>query len=283
MISTLGQTTTTALGSRKTARAPQSMPKKEVPPRSESRLTPEEREECARLKAAWVKFKDSNPHVNQRWLGEVTGLGTQGNITQYLNAHQPLNLTALVRICDAIGAIPGEISPRLAVDVDRSRGIVIGGMGLTGALDQLEGKAPATQAFTLPAAARITLLPPLIPAGDAQPYHVCLDDIGGGVAARYQSLAYWRMPEGDAAMVGTVNPGDVLLVDTADTAPAERGLFVVRLRGMAMVRSLVLLSGALRLMGSAPRSPVIDVIDPDVEGFEILGRVLVRIGRLESL
>ncbi|WP_157379265.1 hypothetical protein [Burkholderia ubonensis] len=83
-------------------------------------LTAEELADRDRLVAAWKRFKVGHPGASQIWLAEVTGLGTQGLISQYLRGVIPLNVRALLAICAQIGADPNEISPRLAKDVPPS-------------------------------------------------------------------------------------------------------------------------------------------------------------------
>lgn len=77
-------------------------------------LTPEEIADSNRLAAAWDSYKQTHPGASQVWLGKVTGLGTQGVISQYMRGIIPLNVKALLAISAQIGVDPGEISPRLA-------------------------------------------------------------------------------------------------------------------------------------------------------------------------
>jgi len=80
-------------------------------------LTDDEKADATRLNAAWqaykAKCKEKGESPSQAWLGSVTGLGGQSAVGQYLRGLIPINLKALVAICNAIGARPEEISPRL--------------------------------------------------------------------------------------------------------------------------------------------------------------------------
>lgn len=76
-------------------------------------LTDEEHAEAARLRQAWLEYKEAHPGATQAWLGAATELGSQGLIGQYLRGIIPLNLRALVSICSQLGVRSEVISPRL--------------------------------------------------------------------------------------------------------------------------------------------------------------------------
>lgn len=80
-------------------------------------LTDDELADKDRLVAAWNLYKKTHPGASQTWLGKVTGLGTQGVISQYFRGIIPLNVRALLAICAQINADPAKISPRLAKDI----------------------------------------------------------------------------------------------------------------------------------------------------------------------
>ena len=77
-------------------------------------LTDEEKADAVRLKAAWKDFQLENTGATQEWLANVTGLGGQSVIGQYLNGSIQINLKALLSICQVIGSDPKKISPSLA-------------------------------------------------------------------------------------------------------------------------------------------------------------------------
>lgn len=72
-----------------------------------------EREEAQRLNAAWLAYKSENAGATQTWLGAESGIGSQAAIGQYLRGAIPLNIEALMLICQVIKADPVKISPRL--------------------------------------------------------------------------------------------------------------------------------------------------------------------------
>lgn len=73
-------------------------------------LSNEQREDAARLRKIWAEKK---PMTQERFAAEY-GLGTQGNLTQYLNGHIPVNLEAAIRFANGLGVSVEDISPRLA-------------------------------------------------------------------------------------------------------------------------------------------------------------------------
>lgn len=75
--------------------------------------TPEEIADAARLRAIWVRVKDTDQSKNQKWLSEVTGLGNQSTISQYMNGPIQLNEKAVLAFANALGVHPSEISPRM--------------------------------------------------------------------------------------------------------------------------------------------------------------------------
>jgi hypothetical protein len=83
-------------------------------------LTAEEKQDVARLKAAWLAYKDRNEGATQEWLGRETGIGSQGAVGQYLRGVIPLNLPALLSFCRVLGVSPESISPTLTALVPKT-------------------------------------------------------------------------------------------------------------------------------------------------------------------
>ncbi|EKS9914894.1 LexA family transcriptional regulator [Burkholderia multivorans] len=83
-------------------------------------LTAEEKQDVARLKAAWLAYKDRNEGATQEWLGRETGIGSQGAVGQYLRGVIPLNLPALLSFSRVLGVSPESISPTLAALVPKT-------------------------------------------------------------------------------------------------------------------------------------------------------------------
>ncbi len=85
-------------------------------------LTNEEVSDAQRLASAWEKYGEHHNGATQLWLANVTGLGTQSTISQYLRGIIPLNHKALLAICDAINIDPANISPTLSRTISGIRG-----------------------------------------------------------------------------------------------------------------------------------------------------------------
>lgn len=77
------------------------------------KLTDEEKEEAARLRAVWDAYKAANPGVSQEWLGNAAKIGGQSAVGQYLRGVLALNFATLMKLCTVLGASPSDISPRL--------------------------------------------------------------------------------------------------------------------------------------------------------------------------
>jgi len=75
-------------------------------------LSEEQIADARRLKSLWEReFKGK---ISQEEAAHLCGWRTQGAFNQYLNAKIPLGLPALLKISEALGVSPEEISPRLA-------------------------------------------------------------------------------------------------------------------------------------------------------------------------
>jgi hypothetical protein len=74
------------------------------------KITDEHRQEAALLKALFKK----NAGMSQDAFASDYGLGGQANVGHYLNARQPLNLTAALKFATGLGCKIEEFSPRLA-------------------------------------------------------------------------------------------------------------------------------------------------------------------------
>jgi phage repressor protein C with HTH and peptisase S24 domain len=81
-------------------------------------LTDEQLQDAIRLKSLFLRRKEADPSLTQEKLAFQCGWKTQGTITQYFNGRIPLNLTALQKFADALGARLDEISPSLAAVVN---------------------------------------------------------------------------------------------------------------------------------------------------------------------
>ena len=85
-------------------------------------LTPEELDECARLKAIYNKRKSEARSkgriLTQQEVGELCEWKSpQSTVNQYMTGKLALNLDALMRLSKALGFPPEDVSPRLAQTV----------------------------------------------------------------------------------------------------------------------------------------------------------------------
>lgn len=83
-------------------------------------LTEAEKAAAQRLHAAWKKFQEGNERATQKWLSSEAKLGSQSNVGQYLKGHIPLNIKALLSICQVIKADPQSIYPKLVEHLSTS-------------------------------------------------------------------------------------------------------------------------------------------------------------------
>ena len=80
------------------------------------KMSDEQIADAERLKRLWnVRFEGK---ITQEEVAHRCGWKTQGAFSQYLHGKIPLGLSALLKICKALGVSPSEISPRLAAEVD---------------------------------------------------------------------------------------------------------------------------------------------------------------------
>ena len=76
-------------------------------------LTAEQAQECAALK----RFFTEKSTVSQRVFAKQYGLGTVGNLSQYLNGRRPINLRVAMIMAGALGIQVQDFSPRLAHEI----------------------------------------------------------------------------------------------------------------------------------------------------------------------
>jgi hypothetical protein len=80
-----------------------------------SRLAPWQIEDAERLKSL---FAQRPQKISQAKFGEMYGIGTQGMVWQYLNAHRPLNPKAAKAFADGLRLTLADISPKLATLIE---------------------------------------------------------------------------------------------------------------------------------------------------------------------
>lgn len=79
-----------------------------------SRLEPWQIQDAQRLRTLFAE----RAKMSQARFGELYGIGTQGMVWQYLNAHRPLNPKAAKAFADGLRLTLADISPKLAVLIE---------------------------------------------------------------------------------------------------------------------------------------------------------------------
>ncbi len=80
-------------------------------------LSPEQKQDAARLLASWESYKAANPGASQEKFAAECGWKTQGSFNQYLHGKIPLNLNALLKMSRVLGVDASTISPTLAAQL----------------------------------------------------------------------------------------------------------------------------------------------------------------------
>lgn len=85
-------------------------------------LSLERKQDAARLKNAWDKYKEEaktkGRKVTQEDISEACGWNTQAAFSAYLNGRTPLNLDALIKLSNILEVNPYDISPELAKEIN---------------------------------------------------------------------------------------------------------------------------------------------------------------------
>lgn len=90
------------------------MPSATPPKPPKSRLESWQIQDAQRLRALFAE----RAKMSQARFGELYGIGTQGMVWQYLNAHRPLNPKAAKAFADGLHLTLADISPKLATLIE---------------------------------------------------------------------------------------------------------------------------------------------------------------------
>lgn len=90
------------------------MPAARKKPLSEEKLA-----EARALRALFQAYSKTDGALSQELFGERYGLGTQGNVWQYLNGRMPLNVEAATKFAQGLGCSVADFSP--ALEAERKR------------------------------------------------------------------------------------------------------------------------------------------------------------------
>lgn len=209
-------------------------------------LTAEEQGEAERLKAAWESYRAAHDGATQTWLAAEAGLGTQGAVSQYLRGVIPLNLQALLAICKVIEADARVISPRLMEVVqqvvEKAEPAVDPLQALNpGSFMRVEGADRDDPRLTIIPKVRLRLTAGL--SGyevEPEPYDgtsttVPTDWIERNNFNREKLIAIRVRGE---SMEPTFYEDDLVVINTADTAPVAGAVYAVNYEGEPAIKRL---------------------------------------------
>lgn len=187
-----------------------------------AKILPIHKEESAALKRLFTMHSK----LSQAAFGAEYGLGTQGNVWQYLNAHSPLNAQAAVKFANGLGVSVREFSPRLADEIE----------GLSSALpDEIEGgdHAPVRLVDAAASAGRGEV----IYSDDVRKELMFRRDwLRSKGAKPGKALAF--PVKGDSMVDDHIPDGSVVLADTGKTDPLPGKIYVLWLDGELYVKQL---------------------------------------------
>jgi len=220
-------------------------------------LTAEEKGESARLTDFWIEFQEQNPGATQSWLASASGLGTQGAVSQYLRGVIPLNLHALLSICRVIQADPYYVSPRLMkslTDVPEiTRADPPKYLAEPQSGNETEPAKPRSPFRRVEAVGnddpRFTLIPKVklrLTAGITGFSIEPEEDDGATTAVPtewiaqrgYSSANLVAIEVRGESMEPTFYQGDLVVLNTADTRPADGGVFAINYEGEPVVKRM---------------------------------------------
>lgn len=224
-------------------------------------LTAEEQIEAERLKAAWDSYRTAHAGTTQTWLAAESGLGTQGAVSQYLRGVIPLNLQALLAICNVIEADPRVISPRLMEVVHQAVE-----KAEAPADDPLRSLRPGSYTgvnVLPPEDPRLTIIPKVrlrLTAGlsgyevEPEPYDGSWTTVATDWIERhgYHRDKLIAMTVRGESMESTFHEGDLVIVNTADTQPIGGAVYAVNYEGEPCIKRLVRDAGRWWLVSDNP-------------------------------
>lgn len=223
-------------------------------------LTPEQQAECEKLK----KLYTERAKMSQKDFAAKYGLGTPGNLWQYLNGYRALGLEAAVKIASGLGIQLADFSPRLA---EKQRAMSVENVG-----------------SPLPAVKRIPLLTEvqagrLVSRGQVQSEAAAID--GGDyivVDEETPDGCFALRIDGDS-MSPTFLEGDVIVIDP--NLAARPGDYVVGERVCPLTGDLETTFKKYRVRGLdregrevfdlVPLNPDYPTLNSSVEKLSILG------------
>lgn len=194
-------------------------------------LTAEEKTECAKLKAIFLRVQNERKARNESKLTQdvaahALGYSTQGAISQYLNGSLALNITAAIGFAKLLNCTVADFSPRLAAMV---------GNNVVNLHKVEESKSSWNIGNTEPANGPYrSFLYPEISAVSAGNAIEAIDLLQPGEGIQHQSDAwagphgFWLRITGDSmTAIGGVSFPQGMLVLVAPELEPESGQFIV--------------------------------------------------------
>lgn len=245
-----------------------------------SKITEENREESRALRSLWSLGK----RISQEAFGEKYGLGSQGNVSHYLNGKSALNLKSAAAFANEIGCSVQDFSPRLAKEMARLQIPVMDEDDLA-----RESLSQAAMAFgdklfePDPGYIAFDVLDVTAAAGNG-----CQPADFPEVVKKIHVLESWAnaninvelnrikvITARGTSMQGTIENGDVLFVDATINAYDGDGIYVIARGNDIQVKRLQKLNGDVLAIISDNRAYESErLTGEDADSIVICGRVL---------
>ena len=191
-----------------------------------AKIEPIHIEEAAALKRLYETH--NTPKRSQSAFAEEFGLGTQGNVWQYLNAKSPLNAQAAAKFAKGLGVFVRDFSPRLADEIE----------GLAQSSDtetDIEGDhAPVRMVDAKASAGKGKI----VFSDDAEKSLMFRRDWLARNDAKPESTIAFEV-EGDSMVDLHIIDGSVVLANQKKTDPISKKVYVLWLSGQLFVKQLV--------------------------------------------
>lgn len=189
-----------------------------------AKILPIHLEEAAALK----RLYDRTVKISQGAFGAEYGLGTQGNVWQYLNGHSPLNASAAVKFAKALSVDVRDFSPRLADEIGGLATGIVDAESLNSdhaPIDMVDAKASAGHGE-------------LVMSQDITKQLMFRRDWLAKHGAKPDTTAAFPV-RGDSMVDMHIIDGAVVLVNLLRREPISKRIYVIRLNGELYVKQLI--------------------------------------------
>lgn len=245
-------------------------------------LTPEEEAVRQRLRDMWGKtqaaWRARGDRLTQAIAADYFGWSEQSAVSQYLTGKLPLNIDVVIKFADLLGVYPSDIWP----DIGRIR------RNWDSPADMVSDWAKGQDKQTKPD----QLTTPVVdiryyPDVAASAGHGCLPISEATVLMMKvaRSMLERRGVDPDNAallqadgdsMRGTVNHGDLMLLNLADNTPRDGRVYVVSVGDDVLVKRVQRVPNGIKLIADNPVYDSIAIMDED-QGTDVsvVGRVVI--------